>query len=286
MLKAILHGKSGRINGEDNQPVSWSNLFKTREDLLTSTFFERFAYLSINLQKQILTSFFSSPETLFRNAIQGLTELGDFISIDYWPHFSLQDENRKFVEPDLILKFTHADILIEVKPPAGGYQNEQQWRTEINGYIECNENTKKALYFLALGQTSKITSSTVRQDIIKKSKYELLLGVAAIEWQFIADRLVELTTLDNNVCSIQDIRILNDMLDALKLYGIRTSKFTWDKLLNSKLPKLKPLDQYKLAPFNTFNFNISKKFLQLSSWSQQHELNLKAHSSLNKWKGK
>lgn len=35
MLKTILHGKAGRIENNKDESVSWSQLFKAREDLLT-----------------------------------------------------------------------------------------------------------------------------------------------------------------------------------------------------------------------------------------------------------
>lgn len=40
MLNAIIHGKSGRVNldGEATS-ISWKQLYKKREDLLTAAFF-------------------------------------------------------------------------------------------------------------------------------------------------------------------------------------------------------------------------------------------------------
>ncbi|MFA0162036.1 hypothetical protein AB4457_11915 [Vibrio splendidus] len=35
MLKAILHGKAGRIEHDKDESVSWASVFKAREDLLT-----------------------------------------------------------------------------------------------------------------------------------------------------------------------------------------------------------------------------------------------------------
>ena len=45
MLMAILNNKAGRIENAQGDAVSWREIFKAYEDLLTSTFFERFSYL-------------------------------------------------------------------------------------------------------------------------------------------------------------------------------------------------------------------------------------------------
>ena len=45
MLSAILHGKAGRVEGADDEPRSYRDLFRASEDLLTATVLERLAYL-------------------------------------------------------------------------------------------------------------------------------------------------------------------------------------------------------------------------------------------------
>lgn len=122
MLKAILHGKAGRIEHNKDESVSWSSLFKAREDLLTSTVFERFSYLSDSVQNHLIQHWFSESRGI------ALAKLGEFESISYWPRFEHQHERgTNQVEPDLIIHFTHCNILVEVKPPEGGI------KTLVNG---------------------------------------------------------------------------------------------------------------------------------------------------------
>ncbi|MDE0565576.1 MULTISPECIES: hypothetical protein [Shewanella] len=41
MLQAIIHGKAGRIDGDKGQSISWREVFKGREDLMTAAVFGR-----------------------------------------------------------------------------------------------------------------------------------------------------------------------------------------------------------------------------------------------------
>lgn len=41
MLQAILHGKARRIGGRLGQSISWCEVFKGREDLMTAAVFGR-----------------------------------------------------------------------------------------------------------------------------------------------------------------------------------------------------------------------------------------------------
>lgn len=222
MLKAIIHGKAGRIEHNENDSVSWSSLFKAREDLLTSTFFERFAYLSDLAQMQILADCF----TLLTDEFKGT--FGAFQFIDYWPRYTLKegDESRQ-VEPDLVIRFELCNLIVEVKPPEGGDQYYEQWQREIASFIQSDERNELPLHFLAIGRI-EVDNATKWTESLKQS-YLCLKTVGATKWQAVTDSLVKL--VDSDEISPTDRRVLNDMLEALALYGLKINNFEWHDLI-------------------------------------------------------
>ncbi|MEZ8656902.1 hypothetical protein AB6D60_23375 [Vibrio splendidus] len=238
MLKAILHGKAGRIEHGGQDSVRWASVFKAREDLLTSTFFERFAYLSDDVQTQILASCFSLSPDDFQ------AKFGAFQSIDYWPRYGLSEggESRQ-VEPDLVIRFELCNLIVEVKPPAGGDQYFEQWHKEIESFLQSEDDSPKDLYFLAIGRIEKKQALEWANKLLSKQESNPLKGIAAIKWDAVAAHLVELLNNDqaSNALNIssQEKRILNDILDGLSLYGLQTSPFTWSQLIQPEVfPKL------------------------------------------------
>lgn len=216
MLQAILNGKAGRVDTDGNgATVSWKQLYQTREDLLTSAFFNRFAYISPIIQHRILKYIFD-----------GAGDFTCFEGIDYWPKYDLPErDDRNFVEPDLLIRFKDFDLLVEVKPPEGGNQYIEQWRMEIEGYF-AQEDGIKEIYFLAIGRTEYISKKD-QDNLLKDEKFKLK-GLAVISWKFVAKHLYRLLHSDEPLA--QDKFILNDMLGALLLYGIRANDLHWNAL--------------------------------------------------------
>lgn len=235
MLKAIKHGKAGRIEQEDGESVSWSSLFKAREDLLTSTVFERFAYLSDEVQAYLIQQWFISCNG------KAPTEIGELIKVSYWPRFIYEhDGGTNQVEPDLILHFEACNILVEVKPPAGGDQYRYQWKKEIESFIQYSQEDAEEipLYFLAIGRIEQVNAHAWANALLKNN--EKLNGVGALKWQVVTELFIDLINgdADHIPLSKQDKRIIDDILEGLSLYGLQTSPFKWDDLLTMPLPKL------------------------------------------------
>lgn len=241
MLQAILNGKAGRVDTNGNEAtVSWKQLYQTREDLLTSAFFNRFAYLSPVIQHRILKYIFD-----------GAGDFTCFEGIDYWPKYELpENESRSFIEPDLLVRFKEFDLLVEVKPPEGGNQYIEQWEMEIEGYFTQEEGVKE-IYFLAIGRIESVSQED--QDHLLNDERFKLKGMSAISWKFMAKHLDKLLHSDEPLA--QDKFILNDMLEALLLYGVRANDLHWNTL--SSFPTFS-YDSMKMWPYES----ISPSFVQ------------------------
>ncbi|QLE84042.1 hypothetical protein FLM48_02445 [Shewanella sp. Scap07] len=235
MLKAILHGKAGRIEHNEDESVSWSSLFQAREDLLTSTIFERFAYLSEAVQACLLKHWFKTYQGIIPDVF------GEFKSINYWPRYIHEhDEGENQVEPDLIIHFDQCNILVEVKPPAGGDQYYEQWHKEIESFLQSESGKEKPLYFLAIGRISQADARDWAIPLLRD--VDCLKAVAALEWASVAEHMITVTSSDdvdnNSIVSNQDRFILQDILEGLSLYGLQVTPFKWSQFKAYSIQKL------------------------------------------------
>lgn len=258
MLKAILHGKAGRIEHNQDDSVSWSSLFKAREDLLTSTVFERFAYLSEHVQQNLLQNWFKSHHGIIP------ASFGEFEDITYWPRFNHEHEaGSNQVEPDLILHFDQCNIIVEVKPPAGGDQYFGQWQKEVESFLQSDRDHEKPLYFLAIGRIGQANAKYWASLLLQE--FDALKGLAALEWKEVSTYIMGLTHIANPVLPLlitkQDRRVLSDILEGLSLYGLQTSPFTWSQFNPYPLSKLtlehRLLQSNYLCSVNTATASLS-----------------------------
>ena len=227
MLQAILHGKAGRIDTDEGESQSWREVFKQREDLMTAAVFGRFAYLSAPVQSYLMQSWLRVTEPAF----------DDFESIDFWSNYELENNpNQKRVEPDVVLRFKTANVIVEVKPPAGGDQYKDQWQREIEAFLQSDEQTHLPLYFVALGRIPNKQTSEQWFSELRHEFQEHLSGIYALEWQPVVNTLLELDK--GELPNVQERRIIDDILQAAQLYQLKTSAYSWSSLLNTSLPTL------------------------------------------------
>lgn len=225
MLHAILNGKARRVSFHSDESQSWRAVFQHYEDLLTAAFWGRISYLS----EESLQHFLSSLVGVEAN------EWGKFESIVFWPKYDFPDlidesvsrwidDEGKFAEPDVVMNFTHAALLIEVKPPTGGQQYQQQWCKEIYAW-KNSENTKPTLHFLALGNLPE-NAPSLFAELQEIFDYVTFHG---IEWPTLRAKLQHQT---RKCAPQQEQRLIDDCLRALSLYGVREPLPPWQPFLH------------------------------------------------------
>jgi len=198
MINAIINNKVDR------------QYFKTNEDSLTSFVFEKLSYLPNELFEYVIRH--SVNEDIPEFDFKSLRE------IIYWPHWnSDKTTNKKFVEPDVFIRFEKYDLLIEAKRYDENQQYFSQWENEIIAYQNEYESDNKKLVFIALGginnfQTELITNKNFEQKIYKCKWSSILNNIRKLKKQIEpSSNLLNVSFTVNN--------ILNDLILIFQLYG-------------------------------------------------------------------
>ncbi|MEA9429198.1 hypothetical protein [Aeromonas caviae] len=211
MLHAILHGKAGRIERE-GESLRWRDLFKGSEDLLTATFFGRLPHLSDQALHAVLRFLLGA------NAVN----LTGFQRLELWPKLaSLQD--RRYVEPDVLLHFDDALVVVEVKPPFGGSQYREQWLAQVNAVVSEAEfdDYEDRLYYVALGNIP--VAPLARPELPER-----FVQMTLRDWEPLRRYLQ--TAPEFESCR-QDRAIRDEWLQAFELFGMAPVVPEWAPLL-------------------------------------------------------
>lgn len=220
MLKAILQSKAGRINlpGEAS-PISWREIFKRREDLLTAVFFGRLRYLSPKISNNVMALLVGG---------NAAAELGDLKSLELWRQVDGVN-GRVRVEPDVEIRFSNALVIVEVKPPFGGKQSIDQWRAQIQAIAAEMAETDEVpqnFHYVALGNNTFDTNSDTPIDFAVADIIEPIIH--QVEWERIAQALPKL----HANATTQDSAVLEDWAAAFVLFGMAPPiPFKWSDLL-------------------------------------------------------
>lgn len=228
MLTAIAKGKAGRISVPGSEAtVSWREVFRRSEDLLTAVFFGRLRYLSDGGISRVI-GVLMGQEVADR--------LGALHDVEFWPHLTGLKE-RSWVEPDVLLYFENGLVLVEVKPPFGGEQYLAQWQAQVHSLVaECRDGERAApevVHFLALGRNSRTVAKHKPDMFDTKGCFELFIHTS--EWEPI---LAAIPTWADG-CSRADAAVFEDWMRAFELFGLHHElAYTWDELLSWKAPSL------------------------------------------------
>ena len=204
MIHAIKHNKVKRT------------IFKGNEDSLTSSIFERLMYLPQELVHYIL-------EKSLYDAIADF-DFYQFESIEFWPRWNSTDtSNSKSVEPDLFIRTTKHDLIVEAKRHDAKQQYRGQWANEVQAYLNEYEDDAKPLLFIALGgihttETEKIVVKGIEIKIIKCTWSRILNTISELHFQ------LESNAYLTNATKAQS-KILEDMILCFALFGFSTAPF-------------------------------------------------------------
>ncbi|MDX7806545.1 hypothetical protein SJS53_07460 [Aeromonas caviae] len=213
MLHAILRAKAGRVE-QGGLSIRWSELFKRNEDLLTATFFGRLPYLSNGAFEAVLGCLIGFE--------QAKRLAPTFIEIELWPRLT-EWEERGYVEPDVILRFANELVMIEVKPPFGGGQYQDQWRAQMTALsVETEYQEYERIHFVALGNT--LPASLPIDEHPKR-----FTPMTQLEWSDLR-RLLQNKPVFTS-CR-QDEAICQDWIEAFRLFGMLPLVPSWQPLLN------------------------------------------------------
>lgn len=219
MLYAILQGKAGRTDQVIDANTSWRAAYKHNEDLLTSTVFERLAYLPPSLFLKIIGEAFKYDFSPWFDV--------DLVFQNFWPKLASIDETRSYVEPDIWIRFkdNHTkkliDLIIEVKPTDGFGQNAQQWIGQVESYNkyftteDCDLEAADKMLYCALGG--------LRNLIAVKNKFLEHLENAPLNCSLGYCGWAKLLRIINEELDAETSRsyrnILFDIIEAIKLAG-------------------------------------------------------------------
>lgn len=204
MLHAIKHNKIPR------------GLFRKNEDSLTSAVFERLLYLPKELMHQIMVK--SIYQTIPEFDIYSLE------SLEFWPSWNAADTtNSRRVEPDIFIRTTTIDIIIEAKRNNKKQQLVGQWKNQITAYKNEYAEDQKKMIYIALGglHTTKVTEiecGDTKHFVYKCDWSNLLRSIKEVE-----QGLENTSNLSNT--SQATFRIVQDLILCFSMYGFSTANW-------------------------------------------------------------
>lgn len=220
MLTAIVSGKGGRITVDGvERSVSWREIFRQSEDLMTAAIFGRLRYLSPALLTQAMASLVT-PEVA--------ACLGALKHVEFWRNLE-GTHGRVRVQPDVLMWFESALVVVEVKPPSWGRQYVEQWEAQIHAVAHLaedeDERVPETVYFVGLGGNDRNLTAEARTRVDTSNRFAMSWHQS--RWEDLTKNLMSMR--DEAIAS--DAAVLEDLSSALQLFGMITEIYKWDDLV-------------------------------------------------------
>lgn len=151
----------------------------SHEDTITSTIIGTLLHLPDQLLWKILREACHAGSMLPKNP-------GELRAYEFWPKWDAYGtKNTNYVEPDVFLRFSEVDLIIEAKRSDDGGQYREEWERELVGYENQFVSSKNPVVLISIGGNgSNTTSETLRinghgRTVVKCSWVGLYEALAA-----------------------------------------------------------------------------------------------------------
>jgi hypothetical protein len=151
----------------------------THEDTITSTIIGTLLHLPDRLLWKILREACYAGSVLSKDP-------GNLEAYEFWPKWKAAGSaNTYYVEPDVFLRFSRADLIIEAKRSDEGGQYNGEWERELIAYENENDQARIPVFLISIGGNGSNTANeTLRinghgRTIVKCSWVGLYEALAA-----------------------------------------------------------------------------------------------------------
>ncbi len=258
MLQAILRRKARWENvfeGEDSE----ANKIRLKEDTLTAMVFGRLVYLPSDvLWKLILCT------ALPRRDLPA--QVGAIEDVQFWPEWKIDRAlkiEKTRVEPDVLIRFSGIDVVVEAKRGDEEQQYAQQLGTEWLAWRHSESEGGRRCIVLAVGGVGHLTEekaltlrSSVHDFLVEHSTGEDKPPIFATSWASLLNELLHLQEIwcdEYQTQSASFLLVVKDVIAALDLHKFYPRCWLSDLhsvaacLLGLEGRSLKSLEAFELA---------------------------------------
>ena len=236
--------------------------FSLAEDRQTSSVFGLLQYLPVQTMWNLLRQSCGDKSLL-------VEESGKLLHIHFWPRWSAEGDdisNSNYVEPDVFCEFERFDLIIEAKKDDQSGQYDKQWKNEINAYLNEYQDSKKELYFIAIGG-----NKTLRTERIRARNGEYIIFLAS--WQNLLNEIEKSKKKFSDSEPIK--RILSDIILAFEKHNFFCLE--WLESLSEK--SITQENSTLIASWKFHAVNIFDNFHE----SSYHNVNNNSKNNIELW---